>query len=60
VYWDNAKYIGDMFPDVDGFYYFWPIKEGGSWSEYSLRLLADKLKELNKEWKEIIQNDSAI
>lgn len=44
----KAKHIGDAILDVDGFYYFYPILQGGFWSEYSLTLILDKLKELNK------------
>lgn len=49
--------IGTFKLDVDGYYHFWNtdcIK--GSWSSYSLRLIADKLEELNKPYKESIDN----
>jgi hypothetical protein len=44
----KEKHIGDAILDVDGFYYFYPLLQGGLWSEYSLTLILDKLKELNK------------
>jgi hypothetical protein len=47
----NTVHLGKIIKDVDGFYYFW-IKEGsyGSWNSYSLRLIADKLDQINKRW----------
>lgn len=61
VYWKNGKHIGTFERDVDGFYYFWPLKdEGGCWSDYALRAIADKLTEINKPWADKIANDPTI
>lgn len=48
VYFNNI-HLGKIIKDVDGFYYFW-TNETGSWSSYSLRLIADKLDQINKRW----------
>jgi hypothetical protein len=57
----KERHIGDAILDVDGFYYFYPILQGGFWSEYSLTLILDKLKELNepmnKHLEEYYQNE---
>ena len=59
-YAPNDKHIGYFVIDVDGFYYFFELKNAGHWASYQLRDIADKLDELNKEWEEIIKNDDRI
>ena len=47
----NNKSIGEFIKDVDGYYYYWPNPDlRGSWNSNSLRVIADKLDEVNKEW----------
>lgn len=56
-YWvcQETQYIGNFVMDVDGFFYYSPSKKlDGLWSEHSMREVADKLKELNKDWEEQI------
>lgn len=61
VYW-GSKNIGSFVKDLDGFFIYFPNKihddklyiEGG-FTESLLRDLADLLKNLNKEWKDIIE-----
>lgn len=54
----NDNLVGEFIQDVDGFYYFW-FNEGdyGAWSSNSLRLISDKLDEVNKEWVDDIENN---
>lgn len=42
--------IGEIYPEVDGYYVFLPIKEGGYWSGWVLKTIYNKLEELNKAW----------
>lgn len=49
---NNTK-IGTLELDESGFYSFW-YNNAGSWSSYSLRLVADKLDEINKPYKEVV------
>lgn len=57
VEWDNGVHIGDFEKNVDGFFYWWPVKgKDGSWSSEFLRLIVEKLEELNKKWEEEINN----
>lgn len=52
----NGKaYIGYAYRDIDGYFVFVNVGDG-TWNEYSLRLVADKLQELNKDWNEQIKN----
>jgi hypothetical protein len=52
----NGKYLGKASLDVDGMYYYWPCEKlSGSWSSYSLREIADRLDELNKEYEESVK-----
>ena len=53
----SQKSIGLAVLDVDGYYYFWSNENDGLWSSYSLRLIADKLEELNKDWDEKISQE---
>ncbi len=55
VLWENGKQIGTFIVDVDGMFYFWDESNSyGSWSAYQLRAIADKLDEINKPFKEIV------
>jgi len=54
----NTKYLGMAEMGVDGFYNFYADDSNkGYWSSYSLRLIADKLDELNKEWSDYIKEN---
>lgn len=44
----------DIIQDVDGYYYFWPAEGGGYFNEFTLRVIADHLEELNKPWDDEI------
>lgn len=59
--YENGVAMGLLMKEVDGFYVFFPDSpNGGFWSEGVLKQLADKLAELNKEWKEKICSDTSI
>jgi len=53
----NNNHFGDAVLDVDGFYYFVFKDKGGYWSEYSLKLISEKLTELNKGWNDYIKEN---
>lgn len=59
VYFYNGSFIGKFVPEVDGFYYFVPIKSersgDGEWSQELLRDLYNNLAAVNNEWNEQIQ-----
>lgn len=44
----------DIMRGIDGFYTLW--LDDGSVDSYALRIIADHLDELNKEWEENINN----
>lgn len=49
----NNKYLGTFELDVDGNYHYWQDKSlNGAWSAYQLKAIADKLDEINKPYKE--------
>lgn len=51
VSFHNGKKLGSFYMEVDGYYVFNPdMENGGYWNEYSLKLIIQKLEELNKEW----------
>ena len=55
---DNGICVGEITREPDGFFYFWfsyPMR--GCWPAYSLKEIADKLEELNKEWSDTINKD---
>ena len=52
----NGKHIGDIYREVDGFYYFEPLpKISGCFSEELLGALLFELQQLNAPWKENIR-----
>ena len=46
--------IGEMIQDVDGYFYYFPIENGGAWTPWIMRLIADKMDELNKRWDDTV------
>ena len=51
----NKIYLGDVIQDESGFYnFFFSNDNKGYWTSHSLRLIAEKLDELNKEWNDEI------
>lgn len=51
-----AGFLGEILPDVDGLYVWWPGEGGGFMSEDLLRSMADKLKELNAPIQQAIND----
>ena len=49
-YGGNNKKLGIIYMEDDGYFVFQPEDGSGFWNEYSLTLIVDKLKELNKDW----------
>lgn len=54
---DNNLPVGEIYREVDGFFVFWPYTVTGFYTEQFLREVADKLRELNKEWNETIEKE---
>jgi hypothetical protein len=52
----SNKLIGHFVPDIDGFYYFEPEDGKGYWTEHALLELGNKLKELNQDLYDELQN----
>lgn len=53
----NKKRLGEFIVQDDGFFGFHTSEPSGYWSSYALRLIADKLDEMNKEWDEQVKKD---
>jgi hypothetical protein len=59
-FWENGVYLGFAYPEVCGYYHFvFEESRGGCWASYALRVIADKVDELNKEWDEKVCKDLA-
>lgn len=55
----NNKYLGTFELDESGFYNYWQDKSlKGAWSAYQLKAIADKLDEINKPYREVIDEYS--
>lgn len=52
VHTSTNKFLGTFELDESGFYNFWCSGREGSWSSHSLRLIADKLDDINKPFEE--------
>jgi len=51
-----AGFLGEILPDVNGLYFWWPGEGGGFMTEDLLRSMADKLKELNEPIQQAIND----
>ncbi len=54
LFYDNGAEIGHVYQEVDGYWVFQPDPGKGYMNEFLLRVVADKLEEMNKEWHEEI------
>ena len=54
VFYQTSE-LGLIYMEVDGFYVFLPLDNSGSFNEFSLRLIADKLEELNYDWNKYLE-----
>ena len=46
--------VGQFLMDVDGFFYYFPIENGGAWTAWIMRAIANKLDEINAPWQKVI------
>lgn len=54
-YYVNEAFLGTAERDESGFYNFYFAEENrGYWTAHALRLISDKLDELNREWNDYI------
>ena len=52
----NNIHVGNMYKEVDGYYvYEYNNSRNGFWEAHALRMIADKLDEMNKDWDEEIK-----
>lgn len=53
----NGNLVGRAVLDIDGYYYFeFDQSRTGWWQGWALRLIGEKMDELNKEWDEQMIN----
>lgn len=57
VVFNNGKKLGEFYMEVDGYYVYQPLEGGGFLNEHSLKLILEKLTEINKEWDNHIKDN---
>jgi len=56
VYIKDSVYLGTFELDSDGLYKYWESKKlSGAWGSYELKLIAEKLDELNKPFDDSVE-----
>ena len=51
----NRVHLGEFIRDHDGFFYYVDtVKDGGTWSSNSLKMIANKLDEINKPHEDLL------
>lgn len=60
VFYENGVKIAEFIMDVDGYFKLFLESNGGFYESWILRLVCDKLDEVNKPWDNIIKNDLNI
>lgn len=53
----HKQHLGYFYTEIDGFWVFMALSNRGYWNEFSLRMIADKLEEMNKPYNKILQNE---
>lgn len=51
VMYNSGTFLGQLYIEVDGFWVFEPSPKVNCWSGQVLKMLYEKLQELNKEWE---------
>lgn len=51
----NGVDCGNLIRDVDGYFMYFPKNNGGGLESWSMKLIAEKLDELNKPWDEYVR-----
>jgi len=47
----DDKIAGNLLKDEDGYFYYWPKKVNEKcWDSLTLKIISEKLDELNKDW----------
>ena len=54
VIFENGIKLGELLMDCDGYFYFWFERCDGSWESWVLRIICDKMDEINKPWNDEI------
>jgi hypothetical protein len=57
VVFENGVILGHLLKEVDGYFVFYPELRGGFWESLIMRILADKMDDLNRDWDEIVQRE---
>jgi hypothetical protein len=57
VYASEEVCLGEIYQEIDGFYYWQAQANGGCYAAHNLRHIADKLGELNKAWNDQVRQD---
>jgi hypothetical protein len=60
VFHIDGMLIGRIYQEVDGFYVFVPISNGGFWPQYVLEAIHIQLHRLNYEWENTIAKDPQV
>ena len=47
----------DIEQSEDGYYYWWPTESKGMYSSHILRLVANRLDQLNTKWNKILDQE---
>ena len=47
----------DVVQTVDGYYYFFPLG-GSAYNGHTLRVIADYLDKINKEWNDLVDKET--
>lgn len=56
VFTDTGKLLGEFVMDCDGFRYYVREETNSGWEDsFSLRLIADKLDEVNKPYQDVLE-----
>lgn len=53
----NGVVIGTSYREIDGYYVFLPAQGKGFWSSYIMKMIAERLDELNKDWDTQLRKD---
>jgi len=56
-YGGSSEHLGLIYKEVDGFYVFNVRNNNGFWDAYIMRLIADKLDEMNKDYADLVNKE---
>jgi hypothetical protein len=57
IVFENGICLGHLLKEVDGYFVYYPETRGGFMESWIMRIIADKMDDLNRDWDETARRE---